>query len=210
MNKILFISDKTKIYLVNTVLLLITFLSSCFYFLINTSRPSLNILQTIIDVSIPRLPIFAIPYVAFLPLFWSAMVYAFIKNKSFRRLACSVVIINLVAYLVYLFFQTYVPRLPVEPNDLFSGLLNFIYTNDQPYNCFPSLHVALSVSAATYFMFIKHKMKWLFLLIAVLISLSTLFVKQHFVLDVLSGAVLGFGVTWLMFKIKHPNRLGLL
>jgi len=210
MKKILFMTNKTKIYLVNTVLLLITFLSSCFYFLINTSRPSLNVIQTVIDVNIPRLPVFAIPYIAFLPLFWATMVYAFIKNKSFRRLACSVVIINLVAYLVYLFFQTYVPRLPVESNDFFSGLLKFIYTTDQPYNCFPSLHVALSASAATYFMFIKYKMRWLFLAIAILISLSTLFVKQHFILDVLSGAALGVGVTWFLFKLKRPNKLGLL
>jgi membrane-associated phospholipid phosphatase len=180
------------------------------YFILNVPHISVNVLRTFIDDQIPRLPIFSIIYLAFLPWFWGVVVYSWLKNRSFRQLAYSVIIVNLIAFGVYLFFQTHVPRESVMGNDFLSGMLRFIYSYDQPYNAFPSLHVALSSVIATYFVCMKSKCSWAFVAIALLISISTLFVKQHFIVDVLSGVVLGGVVTWLVFKTfqnKIPQSL---
>ena len=44
---------------------------------------------------------------------------------------------------------------------------------------------------------------------AALIVVSTLFVKQHFIADAVSGVTLGVLVTWLSFKVynRHTRSL---
>lgn len=175
-------------------------IASILYFYLNTPRDVLNIVKTFLDDGIPRLPVFTIFYLAFLPWLWGVIFYSFIKNKSFRPLAISLIVVNLIASLVYIFFQTYVPREVINSNDIFSDILKFIYSNDQAYNGFPSLHSALSTVIAVYFVMTKNKYAWAAILIAILIVASTLFTKQHFVLDVVSGVGLGWVVTWVVFR----------
>ena len=187
----------------DTILFIIVIIVACLYFVVNVPHVSLNVLITIIDSAIPRIPVFAVPYLLFLPWFWSVMLYVWYHNRSFRQLAYASIIINLVAVIVYVTFQTYVPRDVVVSDDFFSGILRFIYEHDQAYNGFPSLHSALSAMVATYFVCIKSRWSWVFILIAVLIVMSTLFVKQHFIADAVSGVTLGILVTWAVFKIYN-------
>lgn len=191
-------------------LLALVVVVSCMYFILNVPHMSVNVLGTFIDDQIPRISFFSVIYLAFLPWFWGVVIYSWFKNRSFRQLAYSVIIVNLIAFAVYLLFQTYVSRESVIGNDFFSGLLQFIYSCDPPYNAFPSLHVALSAVVAVYFIYIKSKWSWAFVIMASMISISTLFVKQHFIVDVLAGVMLGTIVTWLVFKFfqnKMPQSL---
>jgi membrane-associated phospholipid phosphatase len=171
------------------------------YLVLNIPQSTLHVLQTSLDKQIPRVPIFSIPYLAFLPWLYGTLIYAWLKNRYFRQMAISFILINLVAFVVYLTFQTYVPRDPITSHDLFSGILQFIYNNDQPYAGFPSLHSALSASMATYFVCSKSKWSWAAVAMAALVVVSTLFTKQHFVLDAISGVTLGVVVTWVTFKV---------
>ena len=77
------------------------------------------------------------------------------------------------------------------------------YESDIRYNCFPSLHVAQCFIAAL----VCHRVHrgvgavagaW-----AGLVALSTLFTKQHYVLDVVGGVALA-GVAWLFFVRGCP------
>jgi membrane-associated phospholipid phosphatase len=68
--------------------------------------------------------------------------------------------------------------------------LRFLYQADPPYNCFPSIHVAHSfVSALTCYR-VHRGLGITAVIAAALVGLSTLFAKQHYVLDVIAGVFL--------------------
>ena len=93
------------------------------------------------------------------------------------------------AYLVYGFYQTYVPRPVLNGTDFFTALLHTVYSSDQPYNAFPSLHAGFSILAV---LSLNRSMPGYKALVVwgILIAVSTVFVKQHYVLDVLGGSLL--------------------
>lgn len=190
-----------KTWLIDIVLLVVTTVVLLMYLVVNIPQDTLHVLRISLDDQIPRLPVFSIPYLAFLPWLYGTLVYAFIKNRYFRQLAISFIIINLIAFVVYLTFQTYIPRDAITSRDFFSGILQFIYSRDQPYAGFPSLHSALSASIATYFVCMKSKWVWAAVVMAALVVVSTLFTKQHFVLDAVSGVGLGVFVTWGVARV---------
>ncbi|WDU83138.1 phosphatase PAP2 family protein [Caloramator sp. Dgby_cultured_2] len=94
-----------------------------------------------------------------------------------------------------LFFPTTVPRPLLKGDDIFIKAVNFIYKRDNPYNCFPSIHVLDSFLAAVYINReenISYKLKITSSVISFSIILSTLFIKQHYVYDALSAMVLAY------------------
>ncbi|NCQ53979.1 hypothetical protein COV88_02570 [Candidatus Saccharibacteria bacterium CG11_big_fil_rev_8_21_14_0_20_41_19] len=185
---------------IDTILLVLTSVILYMYVALNVPQSINHIVKIGIDDLIPRLPVFVIPYLAFLPWLYGTLIFAWYKNRHFHQLAYSFIIINLIAFFVYLTFQTVVPREIINSNDIFSNILQFVYNNDLPYAGFPSLHSALSVSIATYFVIRKSKYSWATVSMAILIVISTLFTKQHFVLDAISGMSLGILVTWAVFR----------
>ncbi|HCU24643.1 MAG TPA: hypothetical protein DF383_06475 [Deltaproteobacteria bacterium] len=80
------------------------------------------------------------------------------------------------------------------PYDFFTGILKFFYTIDEPYNCFPSIHVTLAWISAFVIQKARPRLAPLFRGLAVLICFSVLLMKQHYVAD-LAG---GLAVSWLM------------
>lgn len=199
--------DRTKQDWINDALLLgLVIIVSSFYLFLNIPHEVVHVLRTFIDDSIPRLPVFTIPYLLFLPWFWGIVFYAWYKNRNFKQLAYTIIIVNLIASVVYIMFQTYVPREVVISNDLFSNLLRMIYSNDQAYSGFPSLHSGLSAVIATYCVIRKSRFAWAAVVMAVLIVASTLFVKQHFILDAISGVTLGIATTWIVFKFSNKSN----
>jgi len=195
-----FISRSKKDWAIDVGLFIAAIVVSCLYFILNAPHEPVHIFKIAIDDQIPRLPIFIIPYLAFLPWLWGTVGYAFLKDKSFRKLALAVIIINMVAYSFYIFLQTHIPRDPITSSDFFSNILQIVYNNDRQYNCFPSLHSALSAMIATYFVCNKSKLAWASIAMAALVVVSTLFTKQHFIVDAISGVTLGIVATWAIFR----------
>jgi membrane-associated phospholipid phosphatase len=85
-------------------------------------------------------------------------------------------------------------------------MLIFVHNIDAPYNCFPSQHVAYSWLGA--FIALKfNPLIGIFVTIAaILISLSTMFIKQHWFVDVLSGIAVALFVYWVFF-IKFRTKI---
>jgi membrane-associated phospholipid phosphatase len=108
----------------------------------------------------------------------------------FRRALQAYLAVMIVAYAGFALYPTTLPRPTDVPGQGFAAWsLRLLYTLDPPYNCFPSLHVAYSfVSALTCYR--VHRgvgiaaVAW-----ATLIGISTLFTKQHYVVDVVAGAL---------------------
>ncbi len=91
------------------------------------------------------------------------------------------------------------------PYDFFTNILRFFYWIDEPYNCFPSLHVALAMISAAVVRWQRPRLAPVFYLLAAIVSASILFMKQHYVLDLVGG----LGVSWLMtamFLSREPQE----
>ena len=79
-----------------------------------------------------------------------------------------------------------------------------LYTIDTNTNVFPSVHVVGSMGAAWAVWDCRrlrshHVLRWAVAVLAILICLSTLFIKQHACLDVFGGLVLSLAVGLLVY-----------
>ncbi len=92
------------------------------------------------------------------------------------------------AYTIYLLYPVYLPRPELTGHSLATRLLALEYL-DKPYNHFPSLHVALAILVALGCSD-DRRMRWWLPAVVAIMSVSTVFVKQHYLVDVLAAAVL--------------------
>jgi membrane-associated phospholipid phosphatase len=98
-----------------------------------------------------------------------------------------------------------------DRNNIFMGFIKYLHSIDTPTNVLPSLHVydALVVAAGLHLTF-KDKKIMLVLsdILTVLIVLSTMFIKQHSIIDVI-GAFVMFAVVFILvcFVIKPVNKM---
>ena len=96
-------------------------------------------------------------------------------TRAFAALAIGTIL----SCAIFILWPTTVPRPPVR-NAAFDALWLF----DVPANCFPSLHTALAAIAAFFW---PRRGRWLAILWAAAIILSTLTTKQHVAIDVVGG-----------------------
>lgn len=159
-------------------------------------------LTTFIDRLIPLIPAFVWPYqLCYVTPF---LLLVLIRDwHRFNRALLGLMLASLSAFLVYLTFPIAFPR-PELGSTLSEWMLALEYRFDfQPgANKLPSLHVAtvwIVYLACRRQRLNRHGDALLFVL-AMLISVSTLFVKQHLVADVVAGVVWGIaawgGATW--------------
>ena len=87
------------------------------------------------------------------------------------------------------------------------GLLAVMHMLDSRYNALPSLHVANPWLVALLCTHEKGNsgLTFFFWTLALAISAATLFVRQHYLLDVLAGAVLAM-LMFAVMKRKQPAR----
>jgi len=161
-----------------------------------------------LDNAIPFVPEMVLFYVyLFYPLVILTMLYfGFVKYKRGYALGWSLVAINAVAVLVYIVFpvSTYAWRQdllahPVTGNIWATQVYN-VFANDTAFNCFPSLHAAVSaICAYTWFRYSQIKttlatkgVAIATFAIAAGVILSTLFIKQHYIADEIAGITLAY------------------
>jgi membrane-associated phospholipid phosphatase len=110
-----------------------------------------------------------------------------------------------VAFATYAVFPVYLERPVFEPTTLAKWLLALEY-RDPSYNHFPSLHVALSWLV---YLTCRERLprRRAFMALIVAISLSTLFVKQHYFADVVYGALLAWAAWRLAARVMRRGRL---
>lgn len=128
------------------------------------------------------------------------------QQDLFRRALKGYLFVMIVAYVGFVLYPTAAPRPEHVGGTGFAvWTLRLAYSLDPPYNCFPSLHVAYAfVSALTSYR--VHRgvgavaAGW-----AALIGVSTLYTKQHYVVDVIAGALAAY-VAYVFFLRNHPRE----
>lgn len=151
-------------------------------------------------------PIFIIPYIYWYIFMAIAFGYFLYNDRTdYMRVFIAVVIGMCCCYVVYYIFPTEMTRPTVENSNILNKLINMIYAKDRPLNCFPSIHVLI-----TYFImrYTNNENKIYFYytqIVGILIILSTVYIKQHFVLDILGSIILCEGVMFIINKISIEN-----
>lgn len=113
----------------------------------------------------------------------------------FRRTALAYLFTLVCSYFVFALFPVTTKHFRPEVSALdtrifwqWGAALN--YTIDPPMNCFPSLHVGTMTLATLATWRADRNVGYAAALVALLIAVSTLLVKQHYVADVFAGAAL--------------------
>lgn len=140
------------------------------------------------DRAIPYIPLFALVY--FSTYIFVIQPFFVISNpRQFNVMVISFAVISLLYSTFHAIVPSKVERIENVKQDGISGrMLDVFQGICQPYGNFPSLHVGLSVPVvmANYLVFgLKGGLIALFC--AILIAVSTLFTKQHYIMDVLAG-----------------------
>ena len=128
------------------------------------------------------------------------------RAELFRRAMQAHLTVMLVAYAGFLIYPTVAPRPGVVEGSGFAAWgLRLVYEIDPPHGCFPSLHVAYSfVSALTCYR-VHRGVGIAAALWAALIGVSTLFTKQHYVVDVIAGVIAAFAA-YAVFLHGYPRE----
>lgn len=171
------------------------------YIVVNRIPRSATNVLTLADTYIPVIPMFVVPYILFYPFVFTGLIYLFKHNRpAYVQIAWSYSIGLLLCYVTYLLYQTTFPRPELMGQDIFSYILRQIYQADKPVNCLPSIHVLGTMLIMLGLAAGPKQKKLLVNSVGTLIILSTMFTKQHGVLDVLAALILGAGLHYATSK----------
>ena len=172
-----------------------------------------------IDNLIPLLTIFIVPYILAYVYWIIAPVCASIVNiKHLLNIILAYIIINIIAFIIFLIYPTYINRIEENiynenPNDFFGWLSKIIYDSDgkeKGYNLFPSMH-CMTTTICFFATFRKKEIPLWYricsFIIAILICLSTVFVKQHYIIDSLVGILIAISVWLIINKFNLGYKL---
>ncbi|QCX33718.1 hypothetical protein FDN13_08395 [Caloramator sp. E03] len=180
--------------------------TSAIYRYLNVYRGKAYHIPTFIDGLIPFNKYFAIPYLGwYIYLGFWIFYYSVVDEKRYFKLIWGLNLGMLICFFVYYFFPTYVPRPEIHGNDIFDNMMRFIYNKDNPYNCFPSIHVFDAVLVGIYINrdeVLSLYDKLISSMIVVIIIFSTFFVKQHYIYDAISGMFVAYSV-YFIFNYKE-------
>lgn len=166
-----------------------------FFFVERVYHPAAYlVVHCALDDMIPFCEWFLIPYLFWFVYLTGAVVYVFLCDvANFRKMMWFIIISYSVTLLVYLVFPNCQHLRPTsfERDNILTQFIALFYTFDTDTNVCPSLHVIGSF-AAMYALWYTPRFSstgWRIVNVAccVLISISTVFMKQHSVIDVVAS-----------------------
>jgi membrane-associated phospholipid phosphatase len=173
------------------------------YTYLNQYHHDAKSIAMILDLHTPFVKEFIVPYQ-----FWYIFVpfclvyFLYLDKPLYLRAVFSCFVGLVINNIIYFFFQTTVERPILAGNDIFTNIVLDVYESDQPYNCFPSTHVLTTYSVMIHYYFCHKKnayMSFIIYLTTILIILSTMFVKQHVILDVIASMLISH-ILYFVFK----------
>jgi membrane-associated phospholipid phosphatase len=153
-------------------------------------------LSLAIDRMIPLSPRWIWMYLVYypfclLPFFFPAV---FNERRLFMPIAAGFLVQFLAAWPIFYLFPTHIIHPFVAATFPSGAALRGLYRVDAGYNDFPCLHAANSIYVALVStIFCRRWQAIVLFVLAGLIALSTLLIKQHFFLDLPAGLALGLG-----------------
>lgn len=158
------------------------------------------------EASVPFVPEALLVY-ASLYLALPFLYLMFDKRHEVLSLISAFGVCSVLHFMVFIFLPVrYVlrPELALADSGFINQGIGFIYHVDEPLNNFPSMHVSFSFLMYFSFRAFRPQYQTFLLIFAVAVSLSTVLVKQHYILDVVSAMALSYVVYLLCLKSVVP------
>jgi membrane-associated phospholipid phosphatase len=153
------------------------------------------------DRLFPFAPAWALVYGALYAFLIVLPVFVIQQEELIRRTVWAYLTVWTVSYICFLLYPTVAPRPHVVTGEGFAVWgLRFLYGADPPYNCFPSIHVAHSFVSALACYRVHRTLGFVAILCALLVGISTLFTKQHYVADVIAGILLALAAYAILLR----------
>ena len=201
---------ENSFYLKTSILIFVS--NAIIYFGIKLFINNYNLVNIPLDDKIPFIKEFIYIYMIWYPflIFNYYIIYKTNKEKYIKLVLATITSL----IMLYIFFILY-PSKVIRPdinsyNDLTTFILYIVYKVDSPTNCFPSGHCLLCFTLIYSLLdnqTISNKLKIPALIINILIIMSTLFVKQHVILDVISAFVLATINYYFTVNLKFFNQI---
>ncbi|WP_051689092.1 hypothetical protein [Butyrivibrio sp. AE2032] len=172
-----------------------------------------HIIHTAVDDMIPVIEVFIIPYALWLPYLCAGMIAIAIRTRTVSRKTSYMLMAGMTLFiiisLVYPNMLELRAAIPDRQN-IFIDMISYLHSIDTPTDVLPSLHVydAIVVASGLHLAFPEKKgMLAASDLLTLLIVLSTMFIKQHSIIDVISAIVMFIPVFIIIcFVIKPLKR----
>lgn len=172
-----------------------------------------HIINTALDQQIPFIEYFVVPYLLWFVFMVVTTMYIFFTDKSdFYRMAAFAII----GMTIFLIISTIYPNGQIlrpttfERDNIFVNLVKIVYAADTPTNIFPSLHVYNSLGA---YLAIRNSkslkdnkvVQYGSLILTILIILSTVFLKQHSVIDVVGAFLMAIPIYHIAYSTEPKH-----
>ncbi len=167
-----------------------------------------QVIHVSVDDYIPFCELFVIPYFLWFLYVAAVVLFLFFRNKQECYRSCIFLFTGMTIFLVIstLWPNGHHLRLTEMPRDnILTQAVAFLWKTDTPTNLWPSIHVYNSLGA--HFAIVhsaelkgKKGLKIASCILAVSIILSTMFIKQHSVFDVVTGLALGAVMYVLVYR----------
>lgn len=161
-----------------------------------------------LDDIIPFCEYFVIPYMFWFVFLAGIHIYTFFfEMKSFEKLMQFIIITYSIALLIYIVFPNKQLLRPssFENNNMLTQFMISFYRFDTNTNVCPSLHVvgsvAVMLSAWNSEKFKIYSWKIIFAIITFFISISTVFLKQHSIIDVIIAIIICIITNNIVYRI---------
>lgn len=157
----------------------------------------------------PLWPVWVVPYVLCYPLWFAGFAWAAFKtsDRMFRAFAVAFLVTCSVSIAIFFIFPTYVPPAELHGDGILIALLRFLHEGAGRYNALPSGHIYITALLAFFYTLWYPRNKPLWMAILVIVSFSTLFTAQHYILDIVGGllvAALGYTVGMKLSGFPRP------
>lgn len=179
-------------------------------------RANITEIYSFIDDLIPFCELFVIPYFLWFAYIAAGYVFLFFNNRTdFLRMCAFLYIGMTTCLIIYMIFPNY-QTLRIDYDTL--GRSNFLIESleilqagDTPHDVFPSIHclnsIGMNIALAKNDWCRKHS--WVAhsaTILTVLICLSTVFVKQHSILDVFGSLILSIPLYYISYKLLFKKK----
>lgn len=183
------------------------FYMTWFCYLERTVTKHYRVIHMAIDDHIPFCEVFVIPYFLWFIYVSAVVLFLFFRSKPDYRRACVFLFTGMTIFLIVstLWPNGHHLRLYTMPRDnIFTQMVAHLWRTDTPTNLWPSIHVYNSIGAHIALCRCSlGKKRWLrgmSLALCISIILSTIFLKQHSMFDVLTGLGMASAMYVLVYR----------
>lgn len=174
----------------------------------------------VIDDMIPLIPVFVIPYI-FSYVFWimGPIAVSRTRKSNFVNYIAGLTLAYVIGFIFFWLSPTYIDRTSegllsaVAQPGLMNRLLGIVYAADGSrygFNLFPSYHCLISIYC---WLGVRNQpeipksFQYYSLIMALVICLSTVFTKQHYIVDVFGGVGIALLCYMLMNRLDPGSRI---